>query len=111
MAVVPECQAVTDAMNPTETDFMIMLSTLSSLMCVDGYQIQFNDESKNVSLDSPSANFMISATEEQPVLNEIIVYTLDHENRTGQVACVFSIPGEFPLIILCIGKKYNQEVW
>ena len=103
MAVVPECQAVTNAENTAETDFMITLSTLSSLMCVDGYYIHFNGWINHVLLDSPTTVFTIS-DKEQPVLNEILVYTADNENRTGQVPCIFTIPGEFSYMMLCIGK-------
>ena len=92
MFVMPECCATTNATG--DTDFSIILSTSTSLMCVEGYQIQFNGEIKNVSLSSPSANFTISDGEGQSVQNEIVIYTLDYENRIGLVPCTFNIPGE-----------------
>ena len=55
MSVMPECHATTNSMG--DTDFSIILSTANSLMCVKGYQIQFNEESENVSLSSPSSIF------------------------------------------------------
>ena len=105
MSVVPECHATTNAMG--DTDFSITLPNSTSLMCVEGYQIQFNGESKNVSLSSPSASFTISDGEGQSVQDEIVVYTLDYENRICQVPCTFNISGEFLQmhIILLFAKK------
>ena len=91
--VEPNCHASTSD-EDSKSDIMITLQTNASLMCVVGYEIQFNGESKSVSLESPSANFTISTAEGQPFQKEIIVYTLDSENRTGQTPCVFSISGE-----------------
>ena len=91
MSVMPECHATTNAMG--DTDFSIILSVVNNLMCVVGYQIQFNGETERVFLSSPSANFTIN--NRQSVQNEIMVYTLDYENRTGQVPCTYSIVGEF----------------
>ena len=93
MSVVPECHATTNAMG--DTNFSVTLPTSTSLMCVEGYQIQFNGESKTVSLSSPSANFTVNSGEGQSVQNEIVVYTLDHENRAGQVPCTYNITGEY----------------
>ena len=96
MSVVPECQATTSAGDESETYLSITLSTNISLMCVEGYQIQFSGESKNVLLQSPSVTFTINATNGQPFQNEITVYTLDFENRTGVLPCTFNVAGEFP---------------
>ena len=96
--VEPNCHASTSG-EDSKSDIMITLQTNASLMCVVGYEIQFNGESKNVSLQSPSSNFAISTAEGQPFQKEIIVYTLDSENRTGQIPCVFSISGEPPCMI------------
>ena len=106
MSVMPECRATTNAMG--DTNFSITLPTASDLMCVEGYQVHFNGESESVSLSSPSANFTIS--DGQSVVNEIVVYTLDYENRTGQVPCTYSIPGEFLQMhmILCFANKYSD---
>ena len=93
MSVMSECHATTNSMG--DTDFSIILSTANNLMCVEGYQIQFNGESENVSLSSPVANFTISDGEGQSVQNEIVVHTLDYENRKSLVPCTYSIPGEF----------------
>ena len=96
MSVVPECHATTNAMG--DTDFSITLPTSTTLMCVEGYQIQFNGKIVNVSLSSPSANFTISNGEGPSVQNEILIYTLDYENRMGQMPCTYSISGEFLLM-------------
>ena len=93
MSVMPECRATTNAADDTEIELSITISTANSLMCVDRYRVQFNGENQTVPLGSPSNNFVISGTD-QPVQNEIVVYTLDYENRTGQVPCTFSVPGE-----------------
>ena len=95
MSVIPQCQA-TIAEDESTADFLITVSTNGTLMCVEGYQIQFNGENKSVSLESPTANFVINVSDGQPLLNEIIVYTLDFENRTGNVLCNFNVLGEFP---------------
>ena len=95
MSVVPECHATTNDMDDRETDFSITLSNTNSLKCVEGYQIQFNGHSKNVPLCSPSAHFTITGREGQPVQNEIVVYTLDYENRRGNLPCNFNIAGKF----------------
>ena len=97
-SVILQCQ-VTGAEDQSKTDFLITVFTNSTLMCVEGYQIEFNGENKSVSLESPTANFVINVSEDQPLLNEIIVYTLDFENRTGNVPCNFNIPGEFPYMV------------
>ena len=94
-----------------DTYFSITLQTNASLMCVEGYQIQFNGESENVSFSSPSAIFTISDGEGESVPNEIVVYTLDYENRTGQVPCIYTIPGEFPWMIylwMILARKYRH---
>ena len=104
MSVLPLCQAFSNAEDDSKTDISITLSTNGSPMCVVGYQIQFNGESKHVSMGS-TADFTIIASEAQPFKNEIVVYTLDYENRTGQVPCTFSIAGEFPRI------KQNISIW
>ena len=93
MSVMLECHATNNAMG--DTDFSISLPASTSLLCVEGYQIQFNGETENVSLTSPSANFTVGDGEGSSVLNEIMVYTLDSENRIGQVPCTYTIPGEF----------------
>ena len=98
MLVQPNCRASISG-EDSKSDVMITLQANASLMCVVGYQIQFNGESKNVSLEAPSANFTISTAEGQSFQKEIIVYTLDSENRTGQVPCVFSISGESPCMM------------
>ena len=95
MFVVPECRATTCTNATGDTDFSITLPNSTNLICVEGYQIQFNGENQNVSLSSPSANFIISNGERQSVQNEIVVYTLDYENRTSQMPCTYNIPGEF----------------
>ena len=92
-SVVPECCATTNTMG--DTDFSVTLPSSTSLSCVEGYLIRFNGESKFVSLSSPSATFTINEGEGQSLQNEIVVYTLDYENRTGLVPCTYSIPGEF----------------
>ena len=105
MPVVPECHATTNAMG--DTDFSITLPNSTGLMCVEGYQIQFNGESKNVSLSSPSASFTISDGEGQPVQDEIVVHTLDYENRICQMPCTSNISGEFLRMhmVLLFAKK------
>ena len=96
-SVVPVCRAKPIAEDDMKTDILVTLSSTCSydLMCVMGYRIQFNGESRNVSLDSPSANFIISTEEGQPFSNKIVVYTMDYENRTGQIPCAFKVAGKF----------------
>ena len=89
MYVFPTCRATTNAKD--EADFSVTLSSSQSLDCVVGYQIHFNGESENVSLSSPTAQFSFSYGGGQPVQNEIVVYTLDYETRTGENPCTFSI--------------------
>ena len=98
-SVVPTCQASSTSDGDSEADFSIMLSTNGSLMCVVGYVIQFNGENRTVPVSSPSATFTINLTQGHPLNKEIMVYTLDYENRTGRIPCTFNIPGKFPCMI------------
>ena len=93
MHVMPKCHVSTSD-EDSRSDMVITLQNNSSLMCVVGFQVQFNGESKNVTLESPSAIFAINTTHEQLLQKEIIVHTLDFENRMGQMPCIFDISGE-----------------
>ena len=94
MSVAPLCRISTNSENSAENRVLITLSTNGSLMCVERYLIQFNGENRTVPVSSASAEFLVTITQGEPFDNEIIVYTLDYENRTGQVPCVFISTGE-----------------
>ena len=98
VSVALKCHAIPSAEDDVKIDISVTLSASDDLMCVVGYLIQFNGENKTVSLDSPSANFTVSVEEGQPLPNDIVVYTLDYENRTGQIPCNSKIVGELVYI-------------
>ena len=102
-SVFPACHATTNAMD--DIVLSVTLSHPNSLDCVEGFQIHYNKENKTVSLSSPTAQFTFSYEGGQPVQNEIVVHTLDYENRTGDLPCNFSIVGEFTQRILYFAKK------
>ena len=109
MSVVPTCQASTSE-DDSETDILIMLSSNGSLMCVVGYLIQFNGENRTVPVTSPSTNFTINVTQGHPLTNEVIVYTLDYENRTGQIPCTFNLPGEYACMMLHMYAPHRTKL-
>ena len=87
MSVVPDITS--NAENSSEYYVLITLFPDENLMCAVSYLIQFNGESITVPVSSPSAEFLV--TQAEPFDNEVVVYTLDYENRTGPIPCVFTI--------------------
>ena len=120
-SVILQCRA-TSAENEATSDFLITVFTDGSLICVKEYQIEFNEENKSISLESPMANFVINdVSDGQPLLNEIIVYTIGFQNETGKVPCNFNIPGElisihdplYQIALIFRGSKFLQisRIW
>ena len=63
-------------------------------MCVEAYQFLFNGETKDATANASMAVFNISNTLGQafPVMLEI--YTLDYDEKRGQIPCTFTVIGK-----------------
>ena len=87
------CAAIPNTVDVSVTDIMVHLWSSDNLMCVEAYEFVFNGEIKRAPANSPSVVFNVSRDQRQTFPNQTI-YTLDFENRRGQVPCIFSIMGE-----------------
>ena len=105
-SIVPECQITTNTQSSSEAQVLISLSAIGSLMCVVRYLIQFNGENRTVPVNSPSAEFPVTITQGNTSDIEVVVYTLDYENRTGQMPCIL-IAGESSQYVYCVACRVS----
>ena len=89
-----------NAIDKSEVDVQVQISTNTHFMCAVKFLIQFNGENKTVPVGSPSVNFTIDTTREMHLL-EGMIYTVDNESRIGQMPCSFTIPGKYQFYYVC----------